>query len=128
MTLYKINEDLRLYPCNERLTPGLTSVSKPLNALLALRYICFVISLFIRFHFLPYSFWINLIAIDLISTTPLTMQSQIREVWSDNLDAELDILRELIDRYPYVSMVSSLVIDVGDVYSNEYRTPNFQVS
>ena len=41
------------------------------------------------------------------------MQSQIREVWSDNLDAELDILRELIDRYPYVSMVSSLVIDVG---------------
>lgn len=56
------------------------------------------------------------------------MQSQIREVWSDNLDAELDILRELIDRYPYVSMVSSLVIDVGDVYSNEYRTPNFQVS
>ncbi|TIB34875.1 hypothetical protein E3P84_01619 [Wallemia ichthyophaga] len=32
------------------------------------------------------------------------MQSQIREVWADNLDAELDILRELVDRYPYVSM------------------------
>lgn len=53
------------------------------------------------------------------------MQSQIREVWADNLDAELDILRELVDRYPYVSMVSLAVI--FDTQANSPRTRNFLV-
>lgn len=50
------------------------------------------------------------------------MQTQIREVWADNLDAELDILRELVDRYPYVSMVNS--IDVFDIQTDGFRILN----
>ena len=29
----------------------------------------------------------------------------IRDVWSDNLDTELDIIRALVEDYPYVAMV-----------------------
>lgn len=32
------------------------------------------------------------------------MASRIREVWADNLDAELVALREALDHYPVVSM------------------------
>lgn len=34
--------------------------------------------------------------------------SRIREVWKNNLAEEMAILRSLIDRYPYVSMVSAI--------------------
>jgi CCR4-NOT transcription complex subunit 7/8 len=34
------------------------------------------------------------------------VSQRIREVWKSNLYAEMDVLRSLIDQYPYISMVS----------------------
>jgi len=34
-------------------------------------------------------------------------KGRIREVWKHNLAEEMDTLRRLVDRYPYISMVSS---------------------
>jgi CCR4-NOT transcription complex subunit 7/8 len=34
--------------------------------------------------------------------------SRIREVWKHNLKQELAVLRQLVERYPYISMVSDL--------------------
>jgi len=36
--------------------------------------------------------------------------SWIQDVWSYNLESEMKILRELVERYPYISMVSFLFI------------------
>mgnify|MGYP001576126505 FL=1 len=33
-------------------------------------------------------------------------KGRIREVWKHNLAEEMDTLRRLVDRYPYISMVS----------------------
>ena len=37
--------------------------------------------------------------------TKAQMKSRIRDVWRGNLNQELRILRDLVDRYPYISMV-----------------------
>jgi hypothetical protein len=31
---------------------------------------------------------------------------EIRDVWADNLEAEMAIIRDVVQRYPYVAMVS----------------------
>lgn len=36
------------------------------------------------------------------------MGQRIREVWRTNLHQEMDLLRSLIDQYPYISMVSCI--------------------
>jgi hypothetical protein len=43
------------------------------------------------------------------------MGQRIREVWRTNLHQEMDLLRSLVDRYPYISMVS-----VASSYSPEF--------
>lgn len=35
------------------------------------------------------------------------MSGRIREVWETNMEAEFAIIRSLVDKYPYISMVSS---------------------
>lgn len=35
---------------------------------------------------------------------------RIREVWKTNLQQEMDLLRSLVDQYPYVSMVSTRLL------------------
>lgn len=35
------------------------------------------------------------------------MTGRIREVWGDNVEMEMGLLRDTIARYPYVAMVSS---------------------
>jgi CCR4-NOT transcription complex subunit 7/8 len=36
---------------------------------------------------------------------PSPERSIIREVWAENLDQEMALLRELVDHYPYLAMV-----------------------
>jgi len=36
----------------------------------------------------------------------------IREVWADNLEEEMEIMRNLIDDYPYLSMVRTAAAEV----------------
>lgn len=59
--------------------------------------------------------------------------SRIREVWKTNLGQEMAMIRNLIDRYPYVSMVriSTLLLTIPlKVATNSIfnaRTPSFLV-
>lgn len=38
---------------------------------------------------------------------------RIRDVWRSNLHQEMDLLRSLIDQYPYISMVSTFLVRFG---------------
>lgn len=35
---------------------------------------------------------------------------EIRDVWSHNLEAEMEVIRNLIEKYPYVAMVRMIFI------------------
>jgi CCR4-NOT transcription complex subunit 7/8 len=55
---------------------------------------------------------------------------RIREVWSHNLHEEMAVLRELVDRYPYISMVRSIPVYAFIRYTvknanTHHRTPSF---
>ncbi|KAL7099589.1 hypothetical protein ACP275_09G094100 [Erythranthe tilingii] len=39
-----------------------------------------------------------------MSLLPKSESVQIREVWAHNLDEEFDLIREIVDEYPYISM------------------------
>ncbi|GER48495.1 polynucleotidyl transferase [Striga asiatica] len=39
-----------------------------------------------------------------MSLLPKSDSIQIREVWADNLDEELDLIRGIVDEYPYIAM------------------------
>ncbi|KAL6507055.1 CCR4-NOT regulatory complex component [Orobanche hederae] len=39
-----------------------------------------------------------------MSLLPKSDSIQIREVWANNLDEELDLIREIVDEYPYIAM------------------------
>lgn len=35
-----------------------------------------------------------------------TLEPEIRDVWAENLDEEMEKIRHLVEKYPYVAMVS----------------------
>ncbi len=46
-----------------------------------------------------------------IFKTPDGKTIEIRDVWAANLDSEMEIIRELVEKYKYVAMVSFIVDD-----------------
>eukprot|EP00873_Tetraselmis_striata_P039346 jgi/Tetstr1/459610/TSEL_004973.t1 len=40
----------------------------------------------------------------LTAITPTGETLRVREVWQDNLDAEMEIVRNIVDEYPYIAM------------------------
>ncbi|KAF2004448.1 ribonuclease H-like protein [Amniculicola lignicola CBS 123094] len=48
---------------------------------------------------------------------PKGANQRIREVWRSNLHQEMDVLRALIDEYPYISMVSVVARPIGEFLS-----------
>lgn len=56
------------------------------------------------------------------------MKGRIRDVWRGNLAQEMQILRGLVDKYPYISMVRPLMITTLPgiaVLTKSRRTPSF---
>ncbi len=49
----------------------------------------------------------------------------IKNVWFDNFELELPIISELLEKYPYVAMVSYIVL-LEAFLNNFYRTQNFR--
>lgn len=54
--------------------------------------------------------------------------SRIREVWKSNLAQEMDILRSMVDKYPYISMVCAKalagLLPASSTLLTLYRTPS----
>ena len=49
---------------------------------------------------------------------------EIRDVWESNLEEEMEKIREVIEKYPYVAMVMNNSSDVC-TFDSCCRTPNF---
>jgi CCR4-NOT transcription complex subunit 7/8 len=45
-----------------------------------------------------------------------SQKSRIREVYKNNLEEELSVLRTLVDKYPYISMVSRCILPVASSF------------
>lgn len=45
------------------------------------------------------------------------MANRIREVWAENLDEEMGYLRDTLERYPYVAMVSYPAVGLGTFFT-----------
>ncbi|KAJ3117334.1 hypothetical protein HDU96_007124 [Phlyctochytrium bullatum] len=44
----------------------------------------------------------------------------VTDVWANNLEAEMAILRDLVERYPYISMVQPVTFEINDRQDTEF--------
>lgn len=57
------------------------------------------------------------------------VNTRVREVWQSNLNQEFDLIRQLVDKYPYISMVCCYLLNrPRPEQANTSRTLNFQGS
>ena len=64
------------------------------------------------------------------AVTPTGETLRVREVWEDNLEKEMEIIRGVIDDYPYVAMDTEfpgvVAKPIGDAYSTGYQYQTLQ--
>lgn len=59
------------------------------------------------------------------SVSKIQQKSRIRDVWRGNLAQEMQQLRELVDQYPYISMVRPFSINPHDVLLSRFQIDSF---
>jgi len=57
----------------------------------------------------------------------IQQKSRIRDVWRGNLAQEMQLLRELVEKYPYISMVGPFSDYVRDVFATANPTKSAQL-
>jgi hypothetical protein len=61
-------------------------------------------------------------------TTPDGRLVEIRDVWMSNIDEEMENIRNILDQFPYIAMVSiiyNIQLHASQMLKSNLRIPNF---